>query len=359
MVLTMAKQFKVAVTRDLLERTPDPWKMGLAWLREREDIAWSFFEEHRSEVLPEQVRGAHAVIAWTPRWTRASLEQADELLLIVRWGVGYDHLDVQGITDAGILLTITPQAVKKPVAMGNLAMLLSLSTGLVRKDRDMRSGIVWQEKSFIQPGSGLSGKVLGSIGLGNVATEMFRLAAPWGMKLIAHSPRSDPDQARLSGVELVGMDTLLRESDFLTVNCPLRPETYHLLGQSELGKMKSTAFLINLARGAIVDEAALIDALANGTIAGAGLDVFEYEPLERGHPLRNMDNVILTPHSLALTEELFAEVGKEHEHIVNALLAGKVPPAVVNKEVVESARFQEKWERLRNGISLPGTDMIQ
>jgi phosphoglycerate dehydrogenase-like enzyme len=339
------EQLHIGLTRDFLQQAPDPWAMGLDWLRHDPRTAWSWLGKHTAEVQPHQLDGMDAVIAWTPRWTPASVSESERLLLIARWGVGYDHVDLAACTAAGVMVTITPDAVKRPVATANVAMVLALATRMFGKDADTRAGL-WQQNSLVMPGPGLRGKTLGSIGFGNVAKESFRLLAAFGMKFIACSPSARQEDGNLLQVKIGSMEAVLTQSDFLMINCPLNASTRHMLGSAELAMMKPAAFLINLARGAIVQEAALVEALQQGRLAGAGLDVFESEPLPADHPLTRMAQVILAPHSLALTEELFARMADQHRGIIDALLRGETPPHVINKEVLQTAKFRQKQEAL-------------
>ena len=179
------------------------------------------------------------------------------------------------------------------------------------------------------------GLTLGSVGMGNIGAEMFRLARPLDMRFIAHDPYADPALAADLGVTLTDPDSVFREADFLCVNCPLSDETHHLVNQDRLGLMKPTAFLINTARGPIVDQAALTKALREGGIAGAGLDVFEQEPSDADEPLLTLDNVIVTPHALCWMDQLFAGSGAADVRAVLAVMAGRIPDGIVNRNVVD------------------------
>lgn len=340
----------VGLTRDFLEKAPDPWRMGLDWLRARQDLRWSWLDAFHPEVRAEQVQDVDAVIAWTPRWRSASLTAAERLVLIARWGVGYDHVDLQACTDAGVMVALAPDAVRRPVATANVTMILALSTRLFDKDRDVRAGL-WATNSLASPGVGLQGKCLGSIGFGNVAKETFRLMSGFDMRYMACSPNIKADEAAAHQVQAADLRTVLRESDFLMINCPLTETTRHLLGEAEFAVMKPTAFLINLSRGAITEEKALLHALQSGQMAGAGLDVFDKEPLPGEHPLTTLPQVILAPHSLALTEDLFLGMERQHQEIMEALLKGSIPPHVVNRDVLQSPRLHLKLETLANRMS--------
>jgi phosphoglycerate dehydrogenase-like enzyme len=194
-------------------------------------------------------------------------------------------------------------------------------------------------------GMGLVGRTLGSLGIGNIGAEVFRLAQPFEMKLIAHDPYTDPAVARNLGVRLVGLEELFRESDVLSVSCPLNEETHHIVNAERLALMKRSAYLINTSRGPVVDEAALTRALQENRIAGAGLDVFEEEPSPAGNPLYGLDNVIVTPHALCWTDQCFAGIGAADVKAVLDVMHGRVPTGIVNREIVDRPAWQKKLER--------------
>jgi phosphoglycerate dehydrogenase-like enzyme len=271
-----------------------------------------------------------------------SLTGVERLALIARWGVGYDMIDVDALTAADVALAITPGAVRRPVAEAIMTFIFALATNVVEQDRVVRDG-GWRG-NLPRLGRNIRGRVLGSIGCGNIAREMFSMAQSLGFsRLIAHDPYAEP----CAGVELVSKDELLAESDFLTINCFLSAATRGLIGEAELRKMKPTAYLINTARGPIVQEAALVRALNEGWIAGAGLDVFEKEPLPADAPIREARNTVLTPHGLAWTEELVRDNGMEACDNILAVARGEAPATIVNKEVLDRPGFQRKLERYR------------
>jgi phosphoglycerate dehydrogenase-like enzyme len=272
-----------------------------------------------------------------------SLAGVDRLAVVARWGVGYDMIDVDALTRADVALAITPGAVRRPVAEAIITFIFALTTNLLEQDRIVRGG-AWRG-DLPRLGRNLRGRVLGSLGCGNIAREMFSMAQSLGFsRLIAHDPYTTSPPP---GVELVSMDELLTGSDFLAINCFLSAATRGLIGEPELRRMKPAAYLINTARGAIVQEAALVQALNEGWIAGAGLDVFEKEPLPADAPIRNAPNTVLTPHGLAWTEELVRDNGVEACDNILAIARGDVPPAVVNEEVLGRPGFQRKLDRYR------------
>jgi D-3-phosphoglycerate dehydrogenase len=189
------------------------------------------------------------------------------------------------------------------VAEGIVTLLLALTRNLPRLDALVRAGR-WEEKTRYSS-IGLAGRTFGSIGVGNIGTELFQLLRPFGLaRLLAFDPYVSAARGAELGIELVPLETLLAESDFVAINCPLTNETWHLIGERELRQMRPSAFLINTARGAIVDQAALTRALQEHCIAGAALDVFEHEPIALDDPLLQLDNVILSPHAIAWTDAL-------------------------------------------------------
>lgn len=309
-------------------------------------VQYEYFGQVRAQVRPDEIRAFDGLISlWQP-FTRASFEGVDRLATIARWGVGYDMIDIDACTDNDVLVSITRDAVRRPVAEGILTFVLALAKGIAVKDRVVREGGWMEERA--REALGLRGKVLGSIGIGNIGAEFFRLARSLGFgRLLANDPFIDPEGAESLGVDLVELETVLGESDFVCVNCPLVPETHHLVDESRLRLMKSTAYLINTARGPIVDERALHRALSGGWIAGAALDVFEEEPLSEDSPLLELDNVLLSPHAMAWTDELYETQGREVCENVLTVLGGEIPPHVVNPDVIERPGFRRKLDELR------------
>jgi D-3-phosphoglycerate dehydrogenase len=293
---------------------------------------------------PEQIAEVDAVFNLALAFTAQSFSGRDRLCLIARWGVGYELIDVEACTANDVVLCITPDGVRRPVAESELTMLLALTKHLLQKDHYTRAG-KWRDPL---PPSGicLAGRVLGSVGLGNIGAELMRLVQPFGLKrLLAADPYADPAVGRALGVELVTLDTLLCESDFVMINCMLNKETYHLIGRRELVLMKPSAFLVNCARGAIVDGAALAEVLAARRIAGAGIDVFEQEPPDPADPLLHLDNVIVAPHGIAWTEEIVRDNAVGACEAILAVSRGEVPKHVVNRAVLERPGFQAKLAR--------------
>jgi phosphoglycerate dehydrogenase-like enzyme len=325
--------FRVGVTRDV--RRED----GSRWydfdLLEEAGIGWEFLPEHSRELPPEVVAPYDAVMVFSPRVTAATVEGQKRLSLIARLGVGYDSVDVDACTANGVLLTISPDGIRRPMACSGIALILALAHRLFQKDRHVRAA-GWER--FQNVGVGLRNRTLGIVGLGTVGRELSVLARPFELRIVAADPYATP----VEGVELIGLDELLREADFVCLTCPLTAETRHLINAERLALMKPTAFLINIARGPIVDQAALTRVLQERRIAGAALDVFEREPIEPDDPLLALDNVILTPHAVCLTDELFALTGRNACENVLAVAQGRVPRDVVNREALEHPRLKTR-----------------
>lgn len=260
------------------------------------------------------------------------------LKLVSRNGVGYDHLDVDACTQAGVMIAITPEAVRRPVASTNVALMLAFAHRIFERDRRTRNG-EWV-KRWSNRGIGLQGRTLGVVGLGNIGREIFRLMEPWGMDHLGVAPNHREDEFSDLGVKLVDLDTILAEADFLCLCCPLSDKTYRMIGERELRLMKPEAYLINTARGEIIDEAKLAQALTENWIAGAGIDVFEQEPPRPENPLLTLDNVILGSHNLGICEEMNLLANRGAAEAVLALVDGTIPRDLVNPEVIEHPVLQ-------------------
>jgi phosphoglycerate dehydrogenase-like enzyme len=248
---------------------------------------------------------------------------------------------------------ITPAGVVRPVAEAIVLFVLALSHNLIAKDRMVRRG-EWAE-STQRLGREPRQRVVGTIGLGNIAGEAIRLLKAFDVdRFLAFDPFTSSERALQLGVELVSLEALLRQSDYVLVSCPLTAQTRGLLGEPEFALMKSEAVVINTARGPIIQEAALIHALQSGQIRGAALDVFEREPLSADSPLAAMENVILSSHSIAWTEELFRDMGRIDCEGALAIYRGEVPQHVVNPQVVAQPEFLRKLQRYKTALATRG-----
>ena len=343
----MNKNVTLGITRDLFDADgkldiPGP---GLKLLDEMPEIHYRMFDQFLPEVTAEQIRGCDMVISAAARWTERSLVGNDQLITLLYTGVGYDHIDVKALTDAGVLFCFAPDAVRRPMACTVITFILALAMKLMAKDRITRQGR-WAEQNDYH-GEGLMGKTLGSIGVGNIGHEVFVLAQPFGMRHLGCDPYITQANVDDVGVQLVDMDTLLTESDFVSISVPLNEETHHLVGAREFRKMKSTAYLISTSRGPVVDEASLIQALQEGWIRGAGIDVFEQEPVDPDNPILGMDNVVVSPHSLGHTDEYYQLAWSGKLRQAAQILRGEIPEYLVNTEVLETATFQTKFKKFQ------------
>jgi phosphoglycerate dehydrogenase-like enzyme len=343
----VAASFRVSLTGDFAGPDGQPVyrDIGLDVLEGASGVLVGRLAEHRAELGPDQLAGVQGVIVLTPRVSARSLSGASDLLAVGRFGVGYDSVDVPACTAADVVLFIAAGAVDRSVAEATLAWMLALTHHVRTKDALARTGR-WHERTLYM-GCELRGRTLGVVGLGGIARALLGLLAGFGMSPpLAHDPFVDAATAAQLGVRLVGLDELLAESDFVSIHCPLTVQTRGLIGARELARMKPGAYLLNTARGGIVDEESLARALRERRIAGAAIDCFAQEPLTGPHPLGELDNVLLAPHSIAWTDELFRDIGRSVCRGMLDLAHGRRPHGVVNPEVLDRPAFREKWARL-------------
>ncbi len=293
-------------------------------------------------VLP-LMKGVQGIVLRTGiRMTRELMGHADDLWVISRTGAGVDNVDVKAATEMGILVTCVPGANTQTVVEHTLALVLALVKQVPFMDREVRRdnfGI-----RFKNIPRDLNGKTLGIVGLGRIGSELARVCHQGlGMSILAHDPYLSPEaKAPFKGwVEFCDPERLFRESDVISLHIPYSPETEKLISGQQLGWMKPDAFLVNTSRGGVIDEEALIQFLREKRIAGAGLDVFTQEPLEEDSPLKGLDNVILTPHTAALTKECVTRLAVEAARSAIDVLNRKKPSeGIVNPEVLARPRWQ-------------------
>lgn len=344
------RPFRVAFTGDFFgpdgaTRYPD---VGLSIFDGRGEVEWVKFAEHRTPIGADQVVGAGAqgVVVLTPAVTAESVSQSRDLLAIGRFGVGYDAVDVAACTGADVAVFITAGAVDRSVAEATVGWMIALCHNLRVKDALVRTG-QWDERSKYM-GRELRERTLGAVGFGGIGRAVATLLRGFGMKApLVYDPFLDTRAAEEIGVKPVRLDELLAEADFVSIHCPLNDATRGLIGAREIALMRPDAYLINTARGGIVDEDALFDALSAGRIAGAALDCFAVEPVVTPHRFGTLDNVLLAPHCIAWTDELFRDIGRAACQGMLDLALGRTPRGVVNPEVFDRPSFQEKWARLR------------
>ncbi|MGC8639795.1 MAG: NAD(P)-dependent oxidoreductase [Isosphaeraceae bacterium] len=344
--------FGVALTGDFLgpDGQPRYRDLGLDVFQPHPDIHCQFFTEHRPEIGPDQIEGAQAAIVLTPRVTAGTVSRSRDLLAIARFGVGYDSVDVSACTAADVVVLITKGAVDRPVAEATAGWMLALSHNVRQKDRLVREGR-WNDRNGFM-GRELRDRVLGVIGLGGIGKALIKLLEGFGMaRPLAYDPFVSADDAAEIGVHLVELDELLTTADFVSIHCPLTDTTRNLIGAKELGLMKPSAYLINTARGGIVDEDALDAVLRDRRIAGAAIDCFVAEPVVAPHQFGELENVLLAPHCIAWTDELFRDIGRTACRGIVALHRRERPDGVVNPEVFDRPGFRDKWARLSGGTT--------
>ena len=303
-----------------------------------EPVLPSRFGPYGAEELKPLLRDHQAVLASMDKFTSAVLAspEAAQLKIISRWGVGYDAIDIPGATAQGIVVAYTPGLLNETVADFSFALLLSIARRIHIGHASMIQG-KWEAAW----GTDVFGKTLGILGCGRIGHAVARRATGFNMRLLAHDIRSDPKAEEL-GVQFVSLDELLAESDFLSLHAALTRENRGLIGEAQLRKMKPTAYLINAARGALVDEAALARALHEKWIAGAALDTFSVEPLAANHPLRTAPNVLLTPHLASYARETGERVSLSAAQAIVDLMKGHKPQFVVEPAVFDSPKLRAK-----------------
>ncbi len=285
------------------------------------------------EELLRRAAGADAVVSLLTERIDAELLEAagPQLKVVANVAVGYDNIDVPACTERGVVATNTPGVLTDATADLAIGLILMATRRLGEGERLIRSGQAWTWGMSFLLGSSLQGKTLGVVGMGGIGTATARRAKAFGMEIVYQS-RSEipPEVAAELGARRVDIDELLAVSDVVSLHCPYGPATHHLIGAEQLAAMKSTAYLVNTARGPIVDEAALAAALREGRIAGAGLDVYEHEP--RVHPeLLELQNVVLLPHLGSATVETRTAMALLAAHNVLAVLNGEEPPTPINE----------------------------
>ena len=325
-----AGKFKLGLSRDILTAAGEP-SFGngpLELLKAEPRIAFEFLPEVVAEITPDIMARYDGLYVNSPRVTAASVARADLRVAIVsRHGVGYDSVDVPALAAKGVVATNTPVAVRRPVAVAALTFIFALAGRLVVKDKLTRSG-GWNERTS-HMGLGLTTRTLGVIGAGGIGRELLALARPFGWKMLVADPYVDASAVAALGAESVPLEPLLRRSDFVVATVLLNDATRHLMNAERFSQMKPSAYFINLSRGPIVDEPALIAALKRGGIAGAGLDVFEQEPVAADNPLLKMDNVLLAPHALCWTDECFDAIAREGLSCMVDFANGRTPKSVI------------------------------
>jgi len=319
-------------------RLPDP---AMERLRQHADVAvWPTDElPPPRDVLIKEAAAADGLLSLlTDRIDGALLDAAPRVRVVSNYAVGFDNVDVDAATARGVVVTNTPGVLTETVADFAITLLLAVARRVVEADRYTREGRwkSWEPMLFL--GQDLHGTTLGLVGLGRIGAAVARRAHGFNMRMLYYDVVRREDLERELALEFTSLDDLLRRSDFISVHTPLTPQTRHLISTQQFGMMKRTAVLVNTARGPIVDPDALYRALADRRIWGAGLDVFEAEPVPADHPLLRLDNIIVVPHIASASVETRTKMALMAADNLLAVLSDRQPPHFVNPDV---------WERRR------------
>ena len=294
---------------------------------------------------------ADAIMAASVPYSKKVIEKLTKCRIISCLVMGYDGIEVDAATEFGIYVTNVPDYCLQEMAEHTLALIFACGRKIVRFDRAVRAG-KWDSRAPMEirqkirpPMFQIQKQTVGLIGFGRIPRTLVPLAKGVGMRVIAYDPFVTKEAGAKLGVEMVSLDQLLKESDFVSIHAALTKENEHMIGAEQFKKMKRTAYLINTARGPLVDEAALVTALTTGVIAGAGLDVLDPEPPKPDNPLFKLENVIITPHSANYSDESAAELLRRPEEEVFRILTGQMPRCPVNPQV--KAKFEAKWGKLK------------
>ena len=309
---------------------------GIENLREVADVVVD--TEITPEELADTINEYNGIIVRSrTKLTKEIIEKADNLQIIARAGVGVDNIDLDAATKKGIMVVNSPESTSVTVAEHTMGLILSMARKISIADKSVKEG-KWEKKKFM--GVELRNKTLGVIGMGRIGSQVVNRCKAFGMDAMAYDPYLPEEVAKQMGVELTDLDNVLENADFITIHVPLTPETEHSISTEQFEIMKDDAFIVNCARGGIIDEDALYDALANNKISGAALDVFEDEPLENSK-LVELDNIVLTPHIAASTKEAQRDAAIIVADEIIELTKGNTPKNVLNLPRIDKNTYQE------------------
>jgi len=323
---------KVYLTRMLPER-------GLRMIKERfEAEIWPEYAPPPKETIVRKVANVDALVSLLSDKIDAEVfNAAPKLKIVCQIAVGFDNIDLKEATKRGIYITNTPEVLTDTTADFAWALLMALARRVVEADKYVRTGqwkVAWHPEML--QGRDVFGATIGIIGAGRIGFGVAQRATGFKMKILFYDVIPRPEIEKEFGAKRVDLDTLLRESDFVSVHVPLMKETLHLINEERLKLMKKTAYLINNSRGPVVDEKALYNALKEGNIAGAGLDVFEQEPIRVDNPLLKLDNVVVAPHISSASYETRSRMAEMVAENLIAYFEKRTPPNLVNADVVKT-----------------------
>ena len=348
MLNTQSRRFNVAFTADFFDACGKPQfrDVGMSILDSQPNIEIVPMREFHPVVLPEQLRGIHAAVVMDVGVDRNSVSGSKDLVAIARFGVGYNDIDVAACTAADVVFFNAAGGVDRSMAEATVGWMIALSHHFRVKDLLVRNGQWNMASRYV--GMELRDHTFGSVGFGGIGCATVKLLQGFGMSQpLAFDPYVDPEVAKRLGVRMVSLEELMQNADFVSIHCPLNEKTRNLIGAKELALMKPESYLINTARGGIVNEDALFEVLQDRRILGAALDVFVGEPFDTPHRFGTLDNVLLAPHSVGTTHEIFRDIGRVACAGVVDVASGRRPKHVINPEVLDRPGFQEKWKRLR------------
>lgn len=340
--LSTPADYRVAVTADVVR--PDGSSvhgdLGLNRLSDR-GIDWSVLPGDAPTLPPGYFDDVDAVLVMGhTHFGAETVDRTPRLRHIARFGAGYETIDLDACTRAGVVVTNTPTAIRRTLSTAAVAMILGVTHHIVPKDRMVRESR-WEDREHFR-GVGLEGRTLGIVGFGSVGADVALLMQNFDMTIIGTNRSGKSAAAETLGVELVSLGNLLERSDVVLLTAALTPETTAMIDAEALRRMKQTAFLVNVGRGKLVDTDALRDALLEGRIAGAGLDVFDPEPLRANDPILELDNVLLSPHALGWTDQFTDAVSTAALDAIMAIADGRGTSAVLNPEVFETDAWRAK-----------------
>ncbi len=301
---------------------------------------------------PDDIRDLDALfIREVELYKESSVHPNHRLAHLARFGVGYDNIGVDVCNAHGVALTTTPDASRRPMAVATLTFLLALASRLKEKEACARMGAPGFPLGPQVTGVGFVGRTLGIVGLGNIGREVVRLARVFDLKFVAYDPYVSDDIFAELGVERVDLKTLFQRSDFVSLNCALTDETRHMINMDYLSLMKPTAYLINIARGPVVNQADVVEILQDERIAGAALDVFDPEPPADDDPVLKLDKdkVILTPHAIGFTDQIVSGICAAATASILAVKRGDVPSGLINPEIAENTDWIAKLKKYGTG----------
>jgi glyoxylate reductase len=326
---------KVFVTRELPER-------GLRVLKQRFNVkVWLEYAPPPKKVMLEKVRDVDALVSLLSDQIDAEVfDVAPKLQIISQLAVGYDNIDVLEATKRGVFVTNTPEVLTDTTADFAWALLLAVARRVVEADKYVRSRkwkVGWHPNMLL--GRDVYGATIGIVGAGRIGFAVAKRAVGFNMKILFSDVIPRPEMEQTLGAQQVDLTTLFRESDFISIHVPLTRETYHMVNEEKLNLMKRTAFVVNNSRGAVIDEKALYCALEEKRIAGAGLDVFEEEPISISNPLLRLKNVVVAPHMSSASYETRSRMAEMVAENLMIYFEGGVPPNLVNKEVLKMLKL--------------------